>query len=479
MNKTKGKHFTAIAAMRGMTIIAILSIIGFGFIGCKDEPIEGAYVEQDGFRFYPIAGGKAYSVAGLPTDKNDASIISFDIPAKINKKPVTAIRENAFNGFSYLEEIIIPESITTIGNYALKDCKRLKNITIPDSVESMGIHVFSGCSELETVRIGDSVTSIGNESFYECVRLRDIIIGSSVTAIGDRAFYRCTDLVNIIIPGSVTTIGVNAFDSCIRLEDIEISEGVTTIGYSAFHMCTSMGSITIPGSVTNMGSNVFNNCISLHTIKVPFVEDNKPFGWHDSWLGLTDGHIADILYSTGYTAAADNSTDTTAINLTFSSTVAGLTANDITITNGTGVVEKGELSGSGTSWSIAVTVTTTGNVTVSISKTGIESESKTVAVATSSAPPIPDIIYVAAADNGTDTTAINLIFSADVTLTETDITITDGSGVVVVTPGALTGSGLLWSIPITVTTAGDVTVSITKAGIESGNKTVTVAKSGG
>ena len=82
-----------------------------------------------------------------------------------------------------------------------------------------------------------------------------------------------------------------------------------------------------------------------------------------------------------YTATANNNTSTTAINLTFASTVTGLTVGDVSVTNGTGTVTKGGLTGSGTSWAIGVTVTTAGNVTVSINKAGIENGNKTVAVA--------------------------------------------------------------------------------------------------
>jgi len=82
-----------------------------------------------------------------------------------------------------------------------------------------------------------------------------------------------------------------------------------------------------------------------------------------------------------YTATANNSTNTTAITLTFSAAVTGLTATDITVTNGTGSAAKGTLTGSGTSWSLGITVNIAGNITVSINKSGIESGNKTVAIA--------------------------------------------------------------------------------------------------
>jgi hypothetical protein len=94
---------------------------------------------------------------------------------------------------------------------------------------------------------------------------------------------------------------------------------------------------------------------------------------------------AAITYTATQTGGADktddsNGADTIGINFTFSAAVSGLTADDITVTNGTGEVTAGNLSGGGISWSLAVTVTTAGNVTVSITKTGIEAETKHVTV---------------------------------------------------------------------------------------------------
>jgi len=476
MNKTKRKYFTSIAAMRCMAIIAVLAVIGFGFIGCEERISETneVYVDHDGLRFYPIEGGKAYSVTGLPASKNDPSLINFDVPESIRGLPVTAIRENAFNGFTHLERITIADSITAIGNYAFKDCNRLENITIPDSVESMGIHVFSGCSELDTVEIGSSVTSIGNETFYQCTRLRDITIGSSVITIGDRAFYQCTNLENITIPDSVTTIGVSAFYSCTKLEDIIIPNSITTIGNNAFRLCTSFESITIPGSVTTMGSHVFSACNNLKTINVPFAENNKPTGWSLAWSGLNDSSSAEILYSLGYTAAANDDTDTTEITLTFSEAVTGLTASNITITPAGSVTIDSVTAGTGTVWIIGITVITAGDVTITINKAGIESIGKTVTVATSAPPPSP-IDYEVTVDSETDTTEITLAFvSAVAGLIDSDITITPAGSVTI--DSVTEGTGNAWIIGITVNTPGEVTISIDKTGIVSGNKTATIGK---
>jgi hypothetical protein len=181
-----------------------------------------------------------------------------------------------------------------------------------------------------------------------------------------------------------------------------------------------------------------------------------------------------------YDIAADGgaSTTSTKIDFTFDAAVVGLTADHITLANGTGAATKGALAGSGENWSLAITVTTAGNVKVAINKNGIEAAEKTVAVH-KAAPPVEDedIVYDVAADGGASTTStkINFTFDKAVTgLTAEQITLVNDTGAA--TKGALTGSGTSWSLGITVNTAGNVKVTISKAGIEDAEKTVAVYK---
>lgn len=73
-----------------------------------------------------------------------------------------------------ISKINIPNSITSIGNYAFSDCSSLSNITIPDSVTSIGRDAFLRCSSLASITIPDSVTSIGKEALADCTRLAHI-----------------------------------------------------------------------------------------------------------------------------------------------------------------------------------------------------------------------------------------------------------------------------------------------------------------
>jgi hypothetical protein len=174
---------------------------------------------------------------------------------------------------------------------------------------------------------------------------------------------------------------------------------------------------------------------------------------------------------------ANNTATSTAIAFLFTEAVEDLTAEDITLANGSGIVVKGALSGSGKDWSLAVTVEQAGDLTVSIARTGVAGGPKTVAVY--KVGEIVTLSYTAVADGEADkttSTSIALSFSGAVTgLTAADITVTNSTGEV--TLGALEGSGQDWTLKLTaVTTAGDVTVSISKDGIQDEVKTVAVYK---
>ena len=151
----------------------------------------------------------------------------------------------------------IPNSITSIGDYAFKDCKDLISIHIPDSVTSIGYSAFSDCKNLTSIHIPDSVTSIGDSAFYGCENLTSIHISDSVTSIGQRAFCRCKSLTSIHIPDSVTSIGYQAFGGCVNLSSIHIPNSVTSIGDGAFLRCERLTFITLPLNINTINGNPF------------------------------------------------------------------------------------------------------------------------------------------------------------------------------------------------------------------------------
>ncbi|MBR5644656.1 MAG: leucine-rich repeat domain-containing protein [Salinivirgaceae bacterium] len=170
---------------------------------------------------------------------------------------VTSIRNYAFAGCSSLTSIVIGDSVTRIGNWAFSDCRSLTSVTIPESVTSIGENAFHNCIGLTTVTIPNSVNYIDASAFYGCSGLTTMTIPNSVYHIDGRVFYGCSGLTSVTIPESVTSIGNEAFFDCNSLTSVTISNSVASIGEYAFSGCYSLASVTIPDSVTSIGYHAF------------------------------------------------------------------------------------------------------------------------------------------------------------------------------------------------------------------------------
>ena len=202
-------------------------------------------------------------IIGVGAFKNCSSLTSVIIPSS-----VTRIGEYAFWGCSSLASVNIPSSVTEIGWFAFKNCSSLTSVIIPSSVTEIGGYAFSDCSSLASVNIPSSVTEIGGYAFSGCSSLTSVNIPSSVTSIGGGAFSGCSSLTSVNIPSSVTEIGGYAFSGCSSLTSVNISSGVTVIGESVFQGCSSLTSVNIPSSVKSIEKKAFYDCSGLRSIYV-------------------------------------------------------------------------------------------------------------------------------------------------------------------------------------------------------------------
>ena len=182
---------------------------------------------------------------------------------------VTSIGDCAFENCSSLTDIVIPDGVTNIGKCAFEGCRSLTDIVIPDGVTSIGDCAFEGCRSLTDIVIPDGVTSIGDCAFANCFSLTGIVIPDSVTGIGKFAFSGCSSLSSVVIPDSVSCIGSGAFKNCSSLSSLVIPDCVTSIGNYAFAYCKSLTDIVIPNSVTSIGDNAFRHCSSLSSLVIP------------------------------------------------------------------------------------------------------------------------------------------------------------------------------------------------------------------
>ena len=212
---------------------------------------------------------------------------------------VTSIGDYAFYNCTSLTSVTIPDSVTTIGSAAFRDCSSLTNVTIPDSVTSIGSWAFAYCDSLTSVTIGNGVTSIGSYAFAYCDSLTSVTIPDSVTSIGWGAFSGCTGLTSVTIPDSVTSIGDWAFYNCTGLTSVTIPDSVTSIGESAFYNCTGLTSVTIPGSVTSIGSSAFRGCTGLTSVTIGNSVTSIGDDAFRSCTGLTSVTIGNSVTSIG------------------------------------------------------------------------------------------------------------------------------------------------------------------------------------
>ena len=285
-----------------------------------EEELKEAFVDEwgvkyskDGRKLLKVPGelSGAYSVKeGTRIICNSAFWYCLSLSEIVIPNSVTSIGDLAFSFCSSLAEVVIPNSVVCINGNPFwywngkleclspsfvyennilfnKDKSRIisfrnQNLTsyvIPNNVTRIGDRAFSFCSSLAEVVIPNSVTRIGDSAFEGCSSLAEVIIPDSITGIGDRAFSFCSSLAEVIIPNSVTNIGKGAFQLCSSLAEVVIPNSVTRIGDYAFSSCSSLAEVVIPNSVVCINGNPFHgwngklDCLSLSFV----YEDNILF----------------------------------------------------------------------------------------------------------------------------------------------------------------------------------------------------------
>ena len=207
-----------------------------------------------------------------------------------------------------LTSITIPNSVTSIGEYAFSGCSSLTSVTIPNSVTSVEKYAFSYCSSVTSLTLGENLASIGEGAFtwlhaltsvtqkapsieaycqgqvskllYDSAGLNDDairtieingeevtdwVIPSSITKIEDYTFYNCPSITSVALPNTITSIGKSAFENCTSITAITIPNKVTRIGVRALSKCP-ITDIIIPNNVTNIGGSAFSNCDKLSSL---------------------------------------------------------------------------------------------------------------------------------------------------------------------------------------------------------------------
>ncbi len=251
-----------------------------------------------------------------------------------------------------LKTVVIPDSVTKIGDSTFSGWSNLKTVTIGKGVQSIGELAFYNCAGLTKLTIGKGVQSIGSSAFYNCTALQgvyitdlaawlkisfadsyysnplyyakklymngklmtDVVIPSGVTSIPDRAFYGMESIKSVTIPDSVKSVGESVFSNCTGLTQVTIGKGVQSIGSSAFYNCTGLTQVTIGKGVQSIGSSAFYNCTALQGVyisdlaawlKISFADSYSNPMYYAKKLYLNGKLMTDVVIPSGVTSIPD------------------------------------------------------------------------------------------------------------------------------------------------------------------------------
>lgn len=209
----------------------------------------------------------------------------------VNDKPciVVSIGGNAFNAKHEVKSVVMPDSVTSIGNAAFYDCwlsdiklsnnlkeimpqtfwraEYMLHITIPESVTAIRYSAFQSCLRLESVELPDNLQILEQSAFRGCTALKGtLVIPKNITVINDYLFTNCIHLEGVVLPDGLTEIGSQAFAECNSLVKINLPDSMQKIGFATFNKCTSLTHITLPAKLKEIPANGFGWCLALESI---------------------------------------------------------------------------------------------------------------------------------------------------------------------------------------------------------------------
>lgn len=216
-----------------------------------------------------IFEGTALTSIGNYSFAFTTSLKAIDLP-----EGLTTINTAAFNA-SGIEEIVMPSTLSVIGDGAFYYALALHSVTFNEGLENICREAFYGCSSLKEIIIPDSVTSISRYSvtsagstssnyytFAYCTSLERVVLGSNVTKIGKYTFYGCSSLKEIEW-GGVTALYGYAFAAC-GFEELTLPEQITSFNTYAFADNVNLKKVYYYSSVSQ--NYLFANCTSLETL---------------------------------------------------------------------------------------------------------------------------------------------------------------------------------------------------------------------
>ena len=182
---------------------------------------------------------------------------------------LVSIGSQAFRD-TYLDNINIPSTLTTIGQAAFQSSNIKELISSHSRLTSIGACAFENCRYLEEVSLPASMTNVDQQAFDKCRHIRSILLPEYLESLGSYAFRLCDSLrSNIVYPEGLSYVPISCFEACYSIDSLVIPNSVKTIGEFAFSGCEGLKFVDLPDSLTNIYKNGLAKCYSLKDIELP------------------------------------------------------------------------------------------------------------------------------------------------------------------------------------------------------------------
>ena len=243
----------------------------------------------------------------------------------------TSLGEFAFQHQSHLEEITFPSSLANIARYAFYNCEAIKGIDLPDALTSIDSLAFFNAAQIKKVVIPESVRNLSPGAFSRCSSierfegkyadasgkalvdgntllavapsgLTSYTVSSGITAIADYVFCGYTNLKGIDLPSGLLYIGKQSFLDCTGLTDFSLPSGLLSIGPQSFVNCRELTQMMIPESVNSIGKDAFRGCFGIVRVSIPSQLTQLPKGIFFRCQSIAEVFIPQSIQSIGQDA---------------------------------------------------------------------------------------------------------------------------------------------------------------------------------
>ena len=275
-----------------LPIIGIMDKAFMSSGGVEDIIIPDSYIEFKHDAFFGCTSIKNYlvsdshslykSIDGVLYTKDELSLFAFPLGRKGTYNVIEGTK-NVLNGSfenTNIEEVVLPESVENIEDYAFYSAKRLRTINIPSKVKEIKEYTFNTCLDLKTINFSEGLEKIGYYAFgfsssiknlvfpstleiiegsaFESVKsIRNLVFNEGLKSIGDYAFAYNEYIETITFPSTLKYIGKYAFIQNYELMELDLVEGIEVLDEGAFYYNTNLRKVNIPSTLQSIGYDCF------------------------------------------------------------------------------------------------------------------------------------------------------------------------------------------------------------------------------